>query len=316
MGTDFMAISERIETSQDGFGVFILRNEAVEVGVIPELGAKVAMLRDRGTGREWMWSEPGAGPLRRSAPGASFGDGNPVGADECLPTVMSCAWKGRALPDHGEAWALPWDLDRRVWAMGRIRTVLRLPVTPFTLEREVSLSEDGVRLDYTLTNQGPLREEYLWAIHPLFALREGDRLELPPEVAELRVASALGAPEAENAEQWAWPRPFPGFDLDRLRLGESRNAYVKAFAGPLREGWAAVANATAGGIELRWDAALHPYLGLWLTRGGYRGWHQLALEPTNGAPDSLAEAVESWRCFATLDPGEIRAWSVAFRLRH
>src|ERR1700677_4033036 len=48
-----------LENEQD-FRVYGLRNEKVELRVLPELGARVVSLRDLHTGREWMWHPPGA----------------------------------------------------------------------------------------------------------------------------------------------------------------------------------------------------------------------------------------------------------------
>ena len=43
---------------QQGFEVYELNNEEVELAVVPELGAKIVSLKNRRTGREWMWHPP------------------------------------------------------------------------------------------------------------------------------------------------------------------------------------------------------------------------------------------------------------------
>ena len=65
-------------------------------------------------------------------------------------------------------------------------------------------------------------------------------------------------------------------------------------------------------LEFEWDTAENDTLGIWLTRGGLKGWHHVALEPTNGAPDDLAIACREWKRHGSLAPGESRRWS--FRL--
>ena len=73
---------------QQGFAVYTLGNERIEVAVIPELGAKLISLKDLRTGREWMW-HPGPAPLLfRNRPGDDFSKSPLAGADECLQRLF------------------------------------------------------------------------------------------------------------------------------------------------------------------------------------------------------------------------------------
>jgi hypothetical protein len=89
---------------------------------------------------------------------------------------------------------------------------------------------------------------------------------------------------------------------------------VKAFAGPLREGRAALVNDTTGDrLGLQWDVRENPLLGLWLNRG-HAGFHHIALEPTNGAPDALDAAVDTWRQAGRVEAGLTVRWSLRWRV--
>lgn len=102
--------------------------------------------------------------------------------------------------------------------------------------------------------------------------------------------------------------------MDRLELPDSTAGYLKAFAMPqVGEVRLRTANTNCA-LTIRWDVAANPSLGLWLTRGGYEGWHHLAIEPSNGSPDSLETAVNDWRQSGKLEPGERRTWSVEWSL--
>ena len=46
---------EREIRLEQGFPVYVLGNGRVEVGVVPELGAKIISLKNLRSGREWMW---------------------------------------------------------------------------------------------------------------------------------------------------------------------------------------------------------------------------------------------------------------------
>ena len=299
--------------NEQGFAVYGLRSERVELRVVPELGARVASLRDLRTGREWMWHPPGELKLFRNAFGDPFINSTLAGLDECLPTLAACEWKGRQIPDHGEVWALPWRVDEAAFEECKIAASVKTPVSPFAFERAISLSENMVTFSYHLTNTGRESEEFVWTVHPLLTLEEGDRMELPGEVAGFRVDGGSGAPVLDRGSVWKYPEPFENFHIDRLQLGDNRDACVKGFTHPLRAGRAAIVNDRSGDrLEFQWDTAENDTLGIWLTRGGLKGWHHVALEPTNGAPDSLALACREWKRHGLLAPGESKRWS--FRL--
>ena len=67
-------------------------------------------------------------------------------------------------------------------------------------------------------------------------------------------------------------------------------------------------------LELNWDQSVEQ-LGIWLTYGGWPGpggHHEIALEPTNAAADSLGEAIDAGA--PPLAPGERRDWRVTLTL--
>src|SRR6266566_9242176 len=163
---------------EQGFEVFVLSNQDIELAVVPELGARIISLRDLRTGREWLWHPAGGRKLFRNRAGDNFETSPLVGLDECLPTIAPCSWQGRDLPDHGEVWALPWTVDDEAWQDGVLRTSAELTISPFYLERTLELQENEVHLSYQLKNWSAIQEFYLWAMHPLLRLQPGDQLEL------------------------------------------------------------------------------------------------------------------------------------------
>lgn len=295
---------------RDGFDVVGLRNADLELQAVPALGGRIISLRDRRADREWIWEPPSNPPLRTAALGDSFARSGHTGIDDCIPTLGDCEWRGRRLPDHGEVWSIPWEV---VSAAGDELTLrVTLPLTPFVLKRTFRLENAGLTIAYQLENLGASPEEFVWTWHPLFGICEGDRLELPPTATVMRLAGIAGTKGARRGDLWPLPSPEPGYDIERLTLGDNITERVKGFVGPFPAGRLETALHGAGGECLRigWEAAENPILGLWLSRG-YRGWHHVALEPTNGAPDRLNQAVNDWHSHGTVAPGEIRRWSLA-----
>lgn len=275
-------------TAIDGFHAYTIRGAKTSAIVVPELGAKVVSLRNEVSQREWMWHPGATLKLFRNAPTDKFENSPLAGWDECMPTIAPCRWKNRALPDHGEVWALPWKVlaaDQHKIALG-----IDLPVSPFRLERTLAWEDRTLVASYTLVNRSDEEEEYLWALHPLFAVQEGDRIEVSAATREL-------------LEKPAW--------LDTLDLTAEPGGSVKTFASPLDDGHAAIVNKVNGDrLALSWNVKEHDILGIWLTRGGWHGHHHLALEPTSGMPDSLADHS---RC-AILPARGTRSWTVRFEL--
>lgn len=276
-----------------GFAVHVLGNDEVEVAVVPELGAKIISLKNRRTGREWMWHPPGGLKLFRNYPGDDFSESPLVGMDECLPTIAPCSWQGRALPDHGELWNAPWRVDAAAWEGGLLKTAARLRLSPFDLERTIELHENEIHLDYRLGNRSQTAERYLWAMHPLLQLRASDQLELPATTRALL-----------KGEAW----------VDDLGSAVPDGNCAKVFAAPVSEGFAAIHNQRTGDrLEFEWSPTENNTLGVWLTRGGWHGHEHFALEPMNGDADTLALAAERNRC-GLVAAASSATWQVCLRV--
>ncbi|HEU5122454.1 MAG TPA: hypothetical protein VFW05_00165 [Verrucomicrobiae bacterium] len=260
---------------EQGFEVYELSNQELAVAVVPELGARIISLRNRRTGREWMWHPPGGLKLFRNRSGDPFFKSPLVGMDECLPTIEPCVWNGRLLPDHGEVWSAAWSVDEELWANGILKTEVELKQSPFRFERTLELQGNEIQLSYELTHSGTQDECYLWSLHPLLRLQPGDALNLPESTRELIPAGQM--------------------EIADLILAEGRCA--KTFATPLSEGFVELENRISGDrLAFEWNAAENDTLGIWLTRGGWHGHHHLALEPTNGDSDALSIAAAQSRC--------------------
>jgi hypothetical protein len=86
----------------------------------------------------------------------------------------------------------------------------------------------------------------------------------------------------------------------------------KLWSEPLVDGWAEL-QARDGVFRFIMDPSLPPQIGIWANWGGWSGtgkeaYYNLGLEPCVGAQDSLEEAVEQHRLYATLPSRGIRTW--------
>jgi galactose mutarotase-like enzyme len=290
-------MSERFLASQDGFEVIGLRNEFVEIVVVPELGGKIISLKDQRTARQWMWHPGDCLKLFRNSVGDAFEKSTMVGADECLPSVAGCRVNGHTIPDHGEVWRRGCE-EYEGWEgfegdKSEIALRCSLKSLPLDFSRAIRLRGNVVEMRYELLNRSDSAQDYLWAFHPLMRIEQGDRIELDASTARVETTNWKGD---QRGDAWAWPSPRAGIDLGNMELG-SEPAYAKLFIETGGRDKAAIVNSLRGErITFEFDSPHISAIGVWLTRGGWNGYHHVAIEPTNAAADSLADAITENRC--------------------
>jgi galactose mutarotase-like enzyme len=133
-----------------------------EMEIQPERGGRIISLRL--AGEELL--DQGIGVDDPSS--AGFVSAGARGWDEMVPCVDASqypgpgSFEGVELPDHGEAWRLPWTVldDATLECAGR--------VLPWRLRRRIELGEDAVRLTYSYRNEGSAPLLAYWCAHPLF----------------------------------------------------------------------------------------------------------------------------------------------------
>jgi hypothetical protein len=212
------------------FPALTLESELVRLILVPDLGAKIVSLYDKTHQREWL--VPPMRPLKQTEYGANFVSQDMSGWDEMLPTIDACVWESTHLPDHGEVWSIPWQLESA-------HPALVLSVTgramPYRFTRSAGLiTPDCLELRYTLTNDGASAFPYLWAPHPQFSTDAHTRILLPSEVK--RVVNIIdGDPVwGQAGNVWDWPESKSAdgqiWRLDRVRSAENhtcRKFYIQ-----------------------------------------------------------------------------------------
>ncbi|HEV2216924.1 MAG TPA: hypothetical protein VGV88_05030 [Candidatus Dormibacteraeota bacterium] len=205
--------------------------------ILPERGGRIASLRFR----EAELLDQGIGVDQPTAEG--FVEGGAWGWDEMVPTVEAT----RSLPDHGEAWRVPWTVVSTDMASCVMTCEGR--ALPWRLERRIDLGQ-VVRVSYVLSNAGAEAIPGFWCAHPLL------RYEADMEI-------DVGARLMRLAEGKSGKFFLPRGEVDRARLRWHR--------GPA--------------IEIAWDREATPYCGVWICNGDLGGYKQVAIEPATGGGD-------------------------------
>jgi len=302
------------KTNWHNISAFTLESEALQVIIVPDLGAKIVSLYDKVHNREWL--VPPIRPVKKTAYGAIFVDQDMSGWDEMLPTIDACVWEGWQLPDHGEVWSVSWRL---VSLDGGLTLSVDGRSFPYHFVRSASLLAPNVlELRYSLTNTGPKQLPYLWAAHPQFAADEHTRILLPPDVTQVVNAIDEHPVLGKAGDRCVWPNVALGngqvLQLDRVGL-VGNHTCRKTYSLPQQPiGWAALVDESLDcQLRLEWPSDFAPYLGVWIDEGMHNKAPVAALEPSNGYYDSMGRAVHN-QMITWLMPKQEMKWSMQVQL--
>jgi galactose mutarotase-like enzyme len=299
------------------------------VTILPHLGGKIASIRLSG----YELLQAPLAPYASRTKTMAFDAGDASGWDECLPSVANCTVETAAgpasIPDHGDLWRVEWQPvasdENAIILQGKCFSL------PLMLERSLRLREENstsgkswlIRLDYKVTNTGDSPAPWSWSAHPLFTAEPGDRIVLPPSITRLRLEGSGGDRLGNHGDSITWPIATlaDGSQTD-LSVAQPAESAIgdKLFAGPLTasEDWCALERPKAGvRINVSFDPADTPYLGLWICHGGWPdrpGPKQtcVALEPATAPVDSLAQSGPWSR---ELAPGASFYWAMTVELQ-
>src|ERR1700760_2306784 len=186
-------------------GEIVLESGTLRVTVMPALGGKVASIQLLPQ-KEELLQKPLL-PYAERTPYMRFDASDASGWDECLPSVAACEVQtpsGTAsVPDHGDFWQVAWQVESQ--SNNELTLFADGFSLPLRFRKTLHLAEGRLDTIYSVTNLAKHAVDYIWSVHPLFAVEQGDRIVLPPSVREVTVeGSAQNRLEAHGAKH-AWP---------------------------------------------------------------------------------------------------------------
>ncbi len=258
------------------------------------------------------------GSLRRNY-ADRFEEYEPSGFDECLPTIAACLYpeepfSASRLPDHGDVWCSSSSVEI---AGEQVTLTTSIRSLPLRFTKKCQLQEKVVRLDYEVTNLSQSDVKFLWSAHPLLRVEPDAEIILPQEVKEVEVNWSKDERLGKSGDRCTWPiaTECSGRTVELNRIVSPTAATAeKLFTSPLCEGFCGMFLPRENeSIIFRFDPRLVPYVGIWICQGGWpiaRADKQftVALEPCNGRPDSLEEAIRRNECPTVAACGTMRWW--------
>jgi hypothetical protein len=289
-------------------GPFVLQSEQIRVVVDPSRGAKITSLWHEESQREWLLQSEVTN-LAAPAYGSPFTEATFCGWDEMLPTADACTYprepySGVALPDHGEVWSSPWEVDE--FTSKSIVCSVRGRALPYRLRRELEVNGSTLSAHYTLSVEAPQSLCVLWAPHPQFAVEAGTHLTMPSEVEELSVSiEGIPAPMTRIS--------VPGEGLDCTRIVPKGMGMMLYPDPDATIDWAKLTNPDGSWLQMNWGTDNVPYFAVWMDNGRYAPRPVVCPEPMTGYYDDLRRACELDRVLV-IEPSKPACWSLHMTL--
>ncbi|HKS06742.1 MAG TPA: hypothetical protein VJR92_10550 [Gemmatimonadaceae bacterium] len=291
-------------------GAAELRREAATVRVGVEPGAPITSYI--AAGRDWCAD--------------AWRDFGPTRAGCVLPTYVSGAG-GTAFPEGG---LLAADVPSvQVRADGKLGVITaQWPQTGYPLDwvRTVALDKDGSLLaQYRVHNMHDTTLPFVWGIPIPLPWDRSVAIDLP-RGARGRVAWSVGRGLAASGSEFTWPSVRDGgrlIDLTQPTQLAQRSAllcFVELADGRFTVRAGKMTLEISGDSDVLTHARLHIVHDADLPGAPARRWWRrhrpmktITIGPAAGAPDSLSDAVGSWRSAQWLEPGATMVWTVRYR---
>lgn len=317
-----------------GIPAAVLENELVRLTFLTGKGTDLVEFNYKPADMDFAWLSPGGvrNPLAVHStspdPLATFLDTYPGGWQEVFPNAGAPSqWAGASYGQHGEVFALPWDLEivEDTPESVAVEFSVRGYKTPCSIVKTVRLRSGvpGVEFQETLTNHGPVAFDAMWGHHITFGapfLAPGATISVPDGLKALPHEAAVegNARRVASAEPFPWPHGVnPGGVVEDFSIvpgpdTASELFYLSGF--PEDTAWYEITRPESDlGMRVEWDARTLPYLWYWQEFGATRGypWYgrnfNIGLEPnssypTNGLPDAVANGSA-----LRLEPGASRS---------
>lgn len=268
-----------------------LENDIISVVVLPSLGGKISSIYHKKNPFELV-AQNENGVYKLPTVDADFSQFDTSGIDDAFPSIHQdlVELNGSILsyPDHGEIWSHP----LRSYIHGEC-LVLQFESERFsyTYEKRITLSGQEVQISYRICNLDDEPLPCLWAFHGLMRYEEDMHFIYPDEVKEFvnvfdsKQLGEIGTTFSRNNER---------YDFSRVP-SKGSNTMIKYYVqGKVSNGVCAYYYPSQNmQCLLTYDAEKLPYLGVWITTGGFKGDFNCAIEPSNGFYDTIQTAKDN-----------------------
>lgn len=271
-----------------------LENNELKVIVIPDLGGKLVSVYNKLSKFQLLFQNK-ENAYKKPKLNSDFASFDASGFDDAFPTIDSSIiqYEGKEIlyPDHGEIWTS--SFDYRI-IDGYLELACSSSILPYTYKKLIHLESDTVKIKYNIVNKGNSPFPCIWAMHCLVNCSEDIKLSFPKDTTEIinvHDSSILG--KKNSIHKYPITKTLDNKDYKLNKIGSSSlNKTEKYYVnGIINEGKCSIYYPNNSSLfTINFDRDKLPYLGFWVTEGGFRGDYNCALEPTNGFYDDIDTA--------------------------
>ena len=269
-----------------------LENESLRIRILPELGGKIASFFLKPAAFE-LAAQSTHGDFRKARTYDSFADFDMSGMDDAFPNIdpETFVYDGRIIryPDHGEIWSSVFEVTGQTDETLALRHESRN--FPYIYEKLFRLSGNDLMIRRKVRNIGNVGFPCIFTLHALMRLEPDMQIVYPPGIRHME--NVLPGTLLGDAGRIY---PYPDGEIDFHSLPKTEKPYMLKIYG--------VEKAAEGicGFDypaqkvqcrIRYDAAVLPYIGTWITCGGLMNDYNLALEMTDGYYDKVSRALRN-----------------------
>lgn len=291
----------------EGTEAYRLKIEFLEVIVIPDHGGKAVSIKYLPADFELLFQNP-YGIFRQAKRGDSFSDYEACGADDAFPTIDACCVKVGdryvEYPDHGEIWSARFKTESHD---NGLTLSWISPTLGYRYLKKYKVEKNSLKLQYQIENPGDIDIPAIWTLHCLVNVEPDMRIILPK--GEGIFENVFACEKLGNAgRKFHCPeKDNNGNEIDLFRIPD-HGMYKFYIVDRVSEGRCGYEYVHSGvKVTYRYLKDILPYLGFWVTAGGYRGDVNCALEPSNGYYDNIPLAMKNDKC-PVLHAGE--TWKI------
>lgn len=281
----------------------IMENKYLQIKTLPKLGFKIASIIYKPKDKEFLF-QPTKEKYHLPNYGDSFERYDTSGLDEMLPTIDKCKYPGhefreRILPDHGDVWSLPWNVEV---LNNEIIGNVKLRSLPLGFTKSISFKDENtIRMDYQVKNLSNEDIYYIWALHGLNVFDNDTSF-----IFQNDMINPFNVQDNEDLNR---------FDFHDLKNYGDGKTYKFYFPNEITRGQVGL-NYKKDKIKymIKYDSEILPYLGVWITKGGFKGEYNCALEPSNGFYDSVDLAYKNKK-IPLLKENEKDKWTIYIEIK-
>lgn len=271
---------------------FLLENDVLSVKILKNFGAKIASIYSKEKNFEFLF-QPTKGEYEVPVLRDAFEKYDTSGADDMLPTIDECFYPNSyiKLPDHGDVWAQKWNYEVED---NKLIAWIRSDSLKLILKRTMYLEDNALVLEYSLKNNTLQKHYYLWAFHGL--MNFDDNTEMYFDFSG-EIENVIDATEY-------------GFDFKKLSEYPDKSQNKFYFKNEVENGSCGLVYKNQGlKLQYDFDTNINKYVGVWITKGGFKNEYNVAIEPASGYYDSLERAFKNNKV-SSIEPGEELNWSL------